>query len=698
MRNIMSLLMGISAGLALLTSVLIGISGLPGEESDLPRPEQLVNEEDIETIKGVVKRVSDTNTNFQACLARGGTEELCQSLAIFCDVSETYITQRFPFLGGKLRVFDSFKLDCGKGECFQCCYVPGNGCHTSFIGEEVINCNEKIYGLGTRPAGLTRIIDENALPGNACISTPQTCEHVPLCHYTDNADIGALQQTLLDGIEHALNLQSSIDQRANLFARSVLGEWGEYLSEFTTEEQSIANLMDFATGRGCRGWHSNLSSVYPFDWTDEPFAVRDESGQIFEPASHLNGLQQLGIVRILASIPNVADRLASVDSRVWTEEAKSAYLAQVGDPDAELLRYIDPIGLEVIKRSTMIQDYRLLAVPLPDETPPDNMYNGCELGLSPEVSLAFSGDNMLGVTLEVTAQGLEWGSAGQNPVVVDWGDGNLSRYSFPQDDSSLLATHTYSTAGKYLAYAIAENDSGLRGIAALVVEANGQSNIDSEITQPTIANVTLKDLTVHVDILSGNVSNHYFELQMVDDSGEQYPFGLSRYQPAEFNVATEFGDVIGRNSARVPIEKIVIKPYIIGGFTTGLREWYFTTSDLTFGIYSTVLGDLVFHSVEVPVQALQIYAVDSPDPLPADAITFDDNGNIKYPLRFRRDSGFVPIDRIEILLSPEMFAGFTLDSNVNYPVGATASWRESRPGHLDGKQSQQFWLFDLLRR
>ena len=392
----------------------------------------------------------------------------------------------------------------------------------------------------------------------------------------------------------------------------------------------------------------------------------------------------------------MADRLASVESRVWTEESKTAYLAQVGDPDIELLRYMDSVGLEVIKRSTMIQDYRLLAVPLPDETPPGNTYNGCELGLSPEVSLAFSRDDMLGVTLSITAQELESGSAGQNPVVVDWGDGSVSHHLLSQNQSSLSVTHTYSAAGKYLVYAVAENDSGLRGIAAIVVEAAGQSKSDSGTTQPTIANVTLEELTVHVETLSGNVSNHYFELQMVDDAGQQYPFGLSRYQPAGFNVATEFGDVIGRNSARVPLAKIVIKPHIIDGFTIGLREWYFTTPRLTFAIYSTVLDDFVTHSVQVPVDALQIYPVDSPDPLPADAITFDDNGNIKYPLSFRQNFSFVAIERIEILLSPEMFAGFTLDSNVGYPVGTTASWRESRPGHFGANESKLF-LPILLR-
>ena len=686
MKNAMGLLIVV---VALLTFILIRTPPVPAGAGDLPQPEQLID--DLSTAEDVVKRTSEIATNFQACRARGGTEEQCASLAIFCDIREALINQRFPGFVSDLRIFDAFQVDCGNGQCFQCCNVPGQGCHTSFIGYPVINCNLS-YGPGTHAAGITQIVDEDAQPGDACLFTPQTCEHIPACLYNDNVDISALEQDLLNGLEHALNWPRSINQRAHLFGRSLLAEWGTFLSEFTTEKQSIVNLMDFVTGRGCRGWHTNVSTVYPFEWTDEPFVIRDESGQILAPASHLNGLQQLGTMRILASIPNIADRLAGVDSRVWTEESKTAYLAQVGDPDAELLRYVDPVGLEVIKRSTMIQDYRLLAVPLPDETPPGNSYNGCELGLSPEVSLAFSGDNMLNVTLEIAAQDLEWdgGTARQNPILVDWGDGSVSHYLLPQNQSSLSATHTYSAAGKYLVYAIAENDSGLRGIGAIVVEAAGQSNIDSGTTLPTIANVTLEDLTVHVETLSGNVSNHYFELQMVDDASRQYPFGLSRYQRAEFNVATEFGDVIGRNSARVPLEKIVIKPHIIDGFTIGLREWYFTAPHLTFGIYSTVLDDFVTHSVEVPVQALQIYAVDSPDPLPADAITFDDNGNIKYPLRFRGDSGFVRIERIEILLSPEMFDGFTLDSNVSYPVGTTASWRESRPGHFGANESKLF--------
>ena len=672
----------------LLAFILIRIPGVPAAGGDLPEPEQFID--DLETAQDILDRTSGILTNFQACRARSGTEEQCRSLAIFCDVREQAIGLAFPAFVSQLRIFDAFQVDCGNGQCFQCCNVPGQGCHTSFIGFPVINCNEGIYGLGTHAAGITQITDENAQPGDACLTTPQTCNHIPACNYNDNTDIAALEQELLNGLEHALNWQRSIDQRARVLAGSLLDEWGNFLSEFTTEEQSIVNLTDFVTGRGCQGWHSNVSTVYSFDWTDEAFVIRDKSGQILEPASHLNGLQQLGIMRILASIPNMADRLASVDSRVWTEESKTAYLAQVGDPDAELLRYVDPIGLEVLKRSTMIQDYRLLAVPLPDETLPNNMYNGCELGLSPEVSLAFNGDNMLGVTLELAAQDLQWGTAGQNPVVVDWGDGTVSHYSLPQDQFSLSATHTYRAAGKYLVYAVAENDSGLRGIGAIVVEASGQSNIDSGATPPTIANVTLEDLTVHVDTLSGNLSNHYFELQMVDDVGRQYPFGLSRYQPAEFNVATEFGDVIGRNSARVPLEKIVIKPHIIDGFTIGLREWYFTAPQLTFAIYSTVLDDFVSHSIEVPVEALQIYPVDSSEPLPVDAITFDDNGNIKYPLSFRGDSGFVPIERIEILLSAEIFAGFTLDSNVSYPVGTTASWRESRPGHLGANESKLF--------
>lgn len=631
---------------------------------------------------------SDTKklyTNTHKCVERGGTEKDCQALALFCYIQSKVISKSYPYFVKYFQLLDAFKLDCGDGICYQCCYVPNKGCHTSFVGFPVINCNPN-YGAGTRDAGLTMVVSPNAKPGDACLTTPQTCEHIPLCNYTPNADIAGLEQKLAQGTPHALNWQRSVNQRARQFAEDLYKRWLAYLINFHTEKDSLRSLLDTITGRGCKQWDINVTSQYPFDWSDALFEVKDDKGNVSSQASHLNGLMQLSAIRLVASIPNIDKRLASVDSRVWTEASKKKYLSAVKDPDEELLRWISPHILDVLKQNTKIQDYQLLAIPLPGEPTPDT-FNGCELGQAPLIMLRFTQDGSHGV--ELTVELLDTGEGSPSfktprPLLFLWGDGQVESMTFPANTTSHTIKHTYTKGGRYLTYAIVQNEHGLRGISGLVVETSATTASSPQAIIPNLARVRLEKLQGWVATLSGNTAKRQFELWAEDTQKNSHLVGLSPTLEMKFNTANDFGDLVGHNTSGKDITKLVIRTASVGGFTIGLREKFFTVSQLSFEIYNTEKDAYTSHVVKLTPAMIKVYEPGSQTPLDAKSLTTDANGLIKIPIVSRINNQSITYDRVEIPLDPSMFSGFSPGPVQQQPwkAGATASWQETRPEYL----------------
>lgn len=656
--------------------------------------------------RDVIQATQEILTNYQQCLALHGDPDKCASAAIMCHLQTTAIGLLYPSFVSSLQIFGAFQTYCGAGECFQCCKTPTGGCHTSFKGFPVINCNDT-YGVGTFPAGMTLIVDPNAEPGQACLFTPQTCDHIPACRYTPGADIDDLENN--PDPNDPLGLDHARAQRARYFAEFLQNQLQQFLDDFFTGESdgaqltaaasassfarfaattppSLYELSHFITGRGCQAWHTNMAGGYPFDWTDPLFVITDTNGAPLAGASHWNGLQQLATLRVASTIPNAKARLDYTDSRVWTQASKDAYLAQVGDPDQALLRYMSPFALAMLKGVYAVQDYRLLAVPRPDEPDLTNQFNGCTLGRPPRLALNATNPSADTIALDVTITNPEAPqSTTPGLLVIDWGDGAVSHLDYPATQTKVTATHTYATAGKRLVMAMTDSESGLRGLGALVVEAAAGS---APVT-PAIAQVTLQNMTARVETLSGNAWTTFFELSLTDPQSRTVGAGRTANLVTNFNQDTAFGQVHVHNPGRYPFTRLLIKPYVGQGFTIGFRENYITLDGLTLAVYASALDAYVTRTVPITIPMVQVYPVESSQPLTSTALTLTEDGRVKIPLQRRVGSAVETMDRVELLIDPAWVQDLTIPA-ADYAVGESRVLQEVRPGHFLQDQSITF--------
>ena len=646
-------------------------------------------------------------TNYQECVARHGNEDSCARAAIMCHLQETAIGELYPSWVSDLQIFGAFQIYCGAGECFQCCKIPDGGCHTSFKGFPVINCNDN-YGLGTFPAGMTLIVDPNAEPGQACLFTPQTCDHIPACRYVPGANIADLENNLPPN--DPLNFDHARQQRARYFGEFLQGQLQKFLDDFftgefdanqlattaaaspfarlaTTQSPSLYDLGHFITGRGCQQWRGKMSGGYPFDWNHPLFAITDTNGAILDAASHWNGLQQLATMRVLASIPNAQKRLDYTDSRVWTQAAKTAYLAQVGDPDQALLRYMSPFALAILKGIYSIQDYRLLAVPRPDEPALTNQFNGCTLGQPPRLALKATNSSPDTVALEVTITNPEAAqSTTPSILLIDWGDGHISHLEYLATQTNVTANHTYAAAGKRLIMAMTDNESGLRSLGALVIEATAGA-----ATNPlAISRVTLDNLTMRVETLSGNEWRSFLKLSLTDAQSRTVGVGRTANLLAKFEQDTAYGRVHVHNPGRYGFDKVVIAPFAGPGFTIGFREHYITLDGLTLAVYASALDDYITRTLPITTSMVRVYPVGSSTPLTPTLLTVTDDGKVKIPLQRRVDFEIETMARIELLIDPAWSQGLVIPAANAYTVGDSRTQMEVRPDRFLNEQALTF--------
>lgn len=675
-------------------------------------PAQLPNNftqayEQFAQLRDLLEATEEIFTNYQECVARHGNEDSCARAAILCHIQETAIGALYPGWVSDLQIFGAFQIYCGAGECFQCCKTPNGGCHTSFIGFPVINCNDN-YGIGTFPAGITLNVDPNVEPGQACLFTPQTCDHIPACRYTPDANIEDLENNLPPN--DPLTLDHARQQRARYFAQFLQGQLQKFLDAFFTGEfdnsqllaanaaspfarlaatrsPSLYDLGHFITGRGCQQWRPNMRGGYPFDWADPLFAITDTNGAVLDTASHWNGLQQLMTMRVLASIPNAQQRLDYTDARVWTQASKAAYLAQVGDPDQALLRHMSPFALEILKGVYSIQDYRLLAVPRPNEPTLTNQFNGCTLGQPPRLALKATNSSPETIALEVTITDSTAAQATTPGVmVIDWGDGSVSHLEYPATQTKVTANHTYAADGKRLIMAMTDNESGLRGLGVLVVEAMA----GAATVTPAIAQVTLNNLTARVETLTGNEWSLFLDLHLRDAQSRTVGAGRTANLVAKFNQDTNFGRIHVHNPGRYPFAKVVLEPYVGQGFTIGFRENYMTLDGLTLAVYASALDDYITRTIPVTTTMVAVYPVGSSAPLSSTLLSVTDDGKVKIPLQRRTDAGVETTARIELLVDPAGLQDLSLPAATNYTVGDSRIFQEVRPDLFLTEQTLTF--------
>ncbi|MBC8075700.1 MAG: PKD domain-containing protein, partial [Chloroflexales bacterium] len=632
----------------------------------------------------------DVLDDYIDCIARGYSPEQCDKGIPWCEIQEYLQDKLFPNFNAILEVVNPFGEYCGKGECLQCCYVPSaNSCHSSYIGEDAINCRPEIYGAGTRGVGLTLLLAEPP-PEGSCLFTPQVCTHIGLC----------LQEGAASALGHGsgrtpfpqagpanyLTDPGAIKQRARDFATYALTQARHYLDEYATDSPAalpLQSLNDALLGRGWATWRQDMASL-TFDLNDPLFRVVDSAGNLIESAARANVGRLFGLLRLLTGLPNLAARLEYVESRVWTAADKASHLAAIPNPDAALAESLDPHIVAVLKRVPLLQDYQLLAAPLASEVPPGGCYGGMPLGQPPTLRLSTA---LAAQTVTLTAS-LDDPSDGvaalARPLAVDWGDGLVTHYAFVAGQATLMAAHKYASGGRYAIYAVAANNSGLRGAACAVVEAQGATQAAAGQTQPPSPTVVRAGLTGLAVLNLPFTKDLRLALYFTDAAGTRFRAGRSRIATGPTNITfpVAVGDAYAHNPSRLEISKLNIEPrHGISAPTAG-RTPVLTLSTLLLGVFSTAQMAVTDATLALRVEMLAVYAQGNTTPLPGTALTVNTDGSITAPLLYRATSTapWQRVERIEVAIAPAMFDGFVLNATPTaLPVGTTAAWVELRP-------------------
>lgn len=643
--------------------------------------------------------LNDIIDDYLDCITSGRTPEECDrgfpgfEPFDWCQILWDVITEAMPTLAGLASTFTPFSRNCGERDCFQCCYNgTTGGCHSSFIGFPVLNCNASTYGEGTKAVGLTFIIDPDSVePGDSCLFIPQVCTHIAQCvtaasasATSGDAAVMQQQQALTDNY---LTDPRAIDQRARYFATQVQDEVRTYLDTYhtsTPDARTFHSLVEALTNRGRAGWRSDLNNT-PIDITHPALRINDAAGNLNESASWSNAAHLLALARVLSGVPNLAERLAYVESRKWTQADKDAYLVGVGDPYQALLNDLDPHWIMILQRVMMLQDYALLSAPLAGEATTEGQYGGQTLGKAPTLSLrATTSSAEVALTINVDDPDDVAGGLAR-PVAVDWGDGHATHHTLPSGQLTLDVTHAYAVAGRYAIYAVAANDSGLRGHAALIVEApTAASPRSAPATLPTISRIKLSGLA-----LTNWLSTKRFsvEARLVDAAGRGFRAGRSAPGGAgAVNVPVAFGDLYAHNPTRFDTASLSLDMRSeLAGPHPVFRPYMSMAATMMLGVFATSTQQLVEQPVTLTPEMLKLYLAGASTPMPSNTVTVEANGALRIPLFWRAASNmpWQKIVRVDIPLTPAMFDGFRLDdAPLTAPAGTQRSWVETRPGLL----------------
>ncbi|MGB8332477.1 MAG: Ig-like domain-containing protein, partial [Polyangiales bacterium] len=569
------------------------------------------------------------------------------------------------------------------GECYHCCWVPGGGigggdgaCHTSFDTSEgpVVNCNPGVYGPGTVGVGPALVIGDSLGLGICVGGVQQVCNHIAQCNGagssagpggTGPAATSAAKSLVPKGDPASTgeppNENMSSLQALYLHIQSL--ESAMRRSFFANERATPARTrrkayVDFITARGTVNWTRILREIEPYNREYDVFAVTDSSGVVLPAASYHQGILYHANLAFVGAVPHLVDRIGYVESRYWTDEEKNDYLDGI-DPEAELRKTMSPMAFEALK-SVPIQDWRLLAQVAPNEPEiPYRTYDGFRLGRAPIVTAAQDCVGESEVTLAVALEDPEESNQEDSayPVIIDWGDGTVSRHTFDSSLATNAYSHSYADAGTFVAYVTAANSTGLRGVAGVVVEAEGGS---PDSSRPSIATVALDDVRVYSPAVSlgGDLS---FEVRAAQTNGQGEGIGWSDLLTLANAGPNLFGDIVGYNESLVPFDTVVLRPFHMGG--SYLDSVYLQVPSMTLGFYDPRAGAIVSQTIPLTEEMLRVYYEGATAPVPVGELERDVNGELIVPVLRTNDNlaadfcGGDPcerVDRIEIDLTPEI--------------------------------------------
>lgn len=664
-------------------------------------------------------------------LPPGGREVLCELRDVALDHTEDLFQKL-----GLTNLFRNYYCD---GGCFMCCYVPGNdGCHTSFDygddGNPPINCNEGVYGLGTTIVGEALVIGDPTGTG-VCLAVQQVCNHLPVCSGDTDAPPAAASGSASatpDGdaapalaarqtgdapeatadpsasfaasgpsptsgtsaITSAppphpdMTLPGAIGSRAKAFTKAMLHHFTENLEQ-RAPGTAFRDYVDFATARGARDWRKAMQNVEPYSEDYSAFLVEDASGAPLPDESYQLGILYHAQLALLGAVPNVLDRLAYVESRYWTEEEKTEYLGGV-DPEAELGKTMGPVVLETLKQIP-IQDWRLLAVPAPNEAPIAlRTWEGFELGLPPSVSVALdcSDPGETRLALEVDDPEAARAIDTLYPVIVSWGDGSQTETVYDASLPHNTVSHVYAEPGTRIAYVTVSNGTGLRGVAGVVIETTTGTGASDP---PSLATISLDPVAAWGPALSfaGKLS---FELELRRPDGSVVEAGFSESATLPNAGSVSLRGMMAWNEAGTPFNALVLRPTWGGGIN--YDSIYVQAPSVTVGFFDTELGLVVTRTLPLSADLVEVYYEGASTPVAPELLERDLNGALRIPVE--RGNAALPagfcgaiacdrVDRIEIpitatLLDARPESGAVVGAEL--AAGDVARWVEDVPGRF----------------
>ncbi len=224
-----------------------------------------------------------------------------------------------------------FSAVCNGEPALKCCKYGGREdgpCHSAFNDDNPINCEGNPYG------GTTYGV---CIPANRYDGDPGCyCDYIPACN------MGTSERT------------GGAAWRLNHFTVQLAKAVPDTL------RASPDALLAYVTFQGCRAHFQAVTTLAPFAAADSPvpgYAVGAsyQANDAQPDARYLRALTTLAVRRVLASLPNAANRWGVVGSRTWTEAQKAEYLAGTPDPDGVLLGLLGPVGFELLKKPYSVE-------------------------------------------------------------------------------------------------------------------------------------------------------------------------------------------------------------------------------------------------------------------------------------------------------------------------------------------------------
>ncbi|KAI9021148.1 hypothetical protein DFJ74DRAFT_707116 [Hyaloraphidium curvatum] len=700
-----------------------------------------VNDKRLE-IQGYLDNSQEFNENVQGCLKRGYSIERCLQTATFC-LGASIVLEQMPWSFVPSEYFGAFKLDCGKGECFQCCQTGPGSCHTSFIGFPVINCDAK-YGAGTKPAGLTRLDPDVDSLGQACLFIPQGCDHLSGCN---SASVGVSRRRLAKRVQAAeipgFQDEASDRSRALSFGMQVQWSFSKYLEDFATQTSQgtfenassfetaeysphILTVQDWLTNRGRKGWRTDILTkpLFPSAADVPPhLQVRNESGHLQDQPSKLGLLVAWGVQNALRSFPNLYERFRYTEQRIWSTAAKqTSFAAALGTADPSAAAWNSSTGpsYAVMEGVWMLQDWRLLSIPAPGEpTVPAGQFQNVEMGKAARIVRIVlrrtRSPGSVEVRLVLEIEDPEAGvSANARPMAVDWGDHSpADPHQVPSSEATFAVAHTYTraqAAKTFLVRIWLENETGLRSTVALAVRIAGTGVAPPPVrralssTQPLLVEIALPGF--QLKNFDPNLVGMRFRLHLrrADQAAPGTLSGITPYLPSDgaddFN--PQVRELLATNVNSEPaLDRLAIEPDHAGIWCRYGNKFRFSRT-LRGRTIDPATGRHVDFSIPLQRSDLKIFvSTELPDgawsnateaePSLADSyITVNATaGTFDVELCVIPGLEWIVLSRLEVDLSSraeELYAAAwsalsaSLENGAAYDDLEAAGWAETRPG------------------